>query len=136
MIESTIDTIRYENGEIQRYQRVSGFAWNDLCFAQGTFTKESFEELLRMYRIFIATKNPSFYGALVTFHIPDDMPSPFPNSTEFGQVFDKQAATAIGLRRMVAEGSFRKRGHCLQIDAPEIRQFIERLEQEGNNFIR
>ena len=131
MIESKIDTIRYENGEIQRYQRVSGFAWNDLEFAQGTFTRESFEELLRMYRIFIATKNPSFYGALVAFHIPDDIPSPFPSSTEFGLVFDKQAAAAIGLRRMVAEGSIRKCGHSLKIDAPEIRQFIETLEKEG-----
>ena len=131
MIESRIDTVKYENGEIQRYQIVSGFAWKDLCFAQGQFTKESFTELLRMYRIFIATKNPSFYGALVAFHIPDDIPSPFPQNTEYGLVFDKQAAAAIGLRRMVAEGSIRKEGHSLKIDVPEVRQFIESLEQNG-----
>lgn len=131
MIESKIETVKYENGEIQRYQIVCGFAWKDLCFAQGQFTRESFSELLRMYRIFIATKNPTFYGALVTFHIPDDIPSPFSGQTEFGKVFDRQLAAAIGLRRMVAEGSIRKKGHSLQIDAPEIRQFIERLEQEG-----
>ena len=131
MIESRIDTVEYENGEIQRYQIVSGFAWKDLCFAQGQFTKESFTELLRMYRIFIATKNPSFYGALVAFHIPDDIPSPFPQNTEYGLVFDKQAAAAIGLRRMVAEGSIRKEGHSLKIDVPEVRQFIESLEQNG-----
>ena len=131
MIESKIETVKYENGEIQRYQIVCGFAWKDLCFAQGQFTRESFSELLRMYRIFIATKNPTFYGALVTFHIPDDIQSPFTSQTEFGQVFDRQLAAAIGLRRMVAEGSIRKKGHSLQIDAPEIRQFIERLEQEG-----
>ena len=131
MIESRIDTVEYENGEIQRYQIVSGFAWKDLCFAQGQFTKESFTELLRMYRIFIATKNPSFYGALVAFHIPDDRPSPIPQNTEYGLVFDKQAAAAIGLRRMVAEGSIRKEGHSLKIDVPEVRQFIESLEQNG-----
>ena len=131
MIESRIDTVEYENGEIQRYQIVSGFAWKDLGFAQGQFTKDSFTELLRMYRIFIATKNPSFYGALVAFHIPDDIPSPFPQNTEYGLVFDKQAAAAIGLRRMVAEGSIRKEGHSLKIDVPEVRQFIESLEQNG-----
>ena len=131
MIESRIDTVKYENGEIQRYQIVSGFAWKDMEFTQGAFTKESFEELLRMYRIFIATKNPSFYGALMAFHIPDDIPSPFPSTTEFGTVYDKQAAAAIGLRRMVAEGSIRKKGHSLQIDNPEIRQFIGKLEENG-----
>ena len=131
MIESAVETIRYENGEIQRYQKVWGFAWKDLCFAQGTFSKESFEELLRMYRIFIATKNPSFYGALVTFHIPDDLPSPFPVITEYGTVFDRNMAAAIGLRRMVAEGIIRKKGHSLQIDAPEISQFIGNLEENG-----
>ena len=131
MIESTIDTIRYPNGEIQRYQRVSGFAWKDLCFAQGPFAKESFEELLRMYRIFIATKNPSFYGALVAFHIPDDMTCPFPSCTEAGLLFDKHMAAAFGLRRMVAEGSIRKKGHSLQIDDPEIRSFFGKLEENG-----
>ena len=74
-----------------------------------------------MYRIFIATKNPSFYGALLTFHIPDDIPSPFPNATEFGLVFDKQAAAAIGLRRMVAEGSIRK---CGQIGRASCRERV------------
>ena len=43
MIDSRIDTVRYSNGEIQRYQIVSGFAWNDIAFAQAEFSKESFE---------------------------------------------------------------------------------------------
>ena len=97
MIDSRIDTVRYSNGEIQRYQIVSGFAWKDLGFAKAEFSKESFEELKRMYRIFIATKNPSFYGALVAFHIPEDIESPFLSRTEYGLVFNRQLAAAIGL---------------------------------------
>lgn len=34
MIESVIDTVRYENGEMQHYQTVSGFSWKDLEFVQ------------------------------------------------------------------------------------------------------
>ena len=131
MIDSRIDTVRYSNGEIQRYQIVSGFEWNDFAFAQAEFSKESFEELKRMYRIFIATKNPSFYSALVAFHIPDEIRSPFPSRTEHGVVFNRQLSAAIGLRRMVSEGLIRKKGKSLQVDTPIVREFLDELEAEG-----
>ena len=95
MIESRIDTVRYENGEIQRYQVVTGFAWNDLDFVQPPFSKEAFDELSRMYKMFVIPKHHAFYGALVAFHVPDDMESPFPYETDAGFVFDKQLSVAM-----------------------------------------
>ena len=131
MIESRIDTVRYENGEMQRYQIVSGFAWNDLEFVQAPFTKECFDEMSRIYKNFVIGKHPHFYGAMAAFHIPDDMESPFPCETEHGVVFDRQIAASITLKKMVREGSIRNGGGHLEIDDPKIRSFFDELDERG-----
>ena len=75
MIESRIDTVRYENGEMQRFQVVSGFAWNDLEFVQAPFTKVAFDELSRIYKKFVIPKHHDLYGTFVVFHVPEDRKS-------------------------------------------------------------
>ena len=131
MIESRIDTVRYENGEIQRYQVVTGFAWNDLEFVQPPFSKEAFDELSRMYKMFVIPKHHAFYGALVAFHVPDDMESPFPYETDAGFVFDKQLSVAMGLRKLVDENKIRKEGNSLVVDDEKARTFMDKLEKDG-----
>ncbi|MBO6049181.1 MAG: phosphodiester glycosidase family protein [Spirochaetales bacterium] len=131
MIESRIDTVRYENGEMQRFQIVSGFAWNDLEFVQPPFSKEAFDELCRMYKIFVIPKHHEMYGAVLAFHIPDDMDSPFSPETEEGVVFDRQLAAAIGLRKLVKEGKIRRSGDSLAIDDAKVKAFLDELEKRG-----
>lgn len=131
MIDSRIDTVRYENGEMQRFQIVSGFAWNDLEFVQPPFSKEAFDELCRMYKIFVIPKHHEMYGAVLAFHIPDDMDSPFSPETEEGVVFDRQLAAAIGLRKLVKEGKIRRSGDSLAIDDAKVKAFLDELEKRG-----
>ena len=131
MIESKIDTIRYENGEMQRFQVVSGFAWNDLEFVQPPFSKEAFDELCRMYKIFVIPKHHEMYGAVLAFHIPDDMKSPFSSDTDEGVVFDRQLAASIGLRKLVREGKIRRSGESLLIDDAKAKAFLDELEKRG-----
>ena len=131
MIESKIDTIRYENGEMQRFQVVSGFAWNDLEFVQPPFSKEAFDELCRMYKIFVIPKHHEMYGAVLAFHLPDDMKSPFSSETDEGVVFDRQLAASIGLRKLVREGKIRRSGESLLIDDAKAKAFLDELEKRG-----
>ena len=131
MIESKIDTIRYENGEMQRFQVVSGFAWNDLEFVQPPFSKEAFDELCRMYKIFVIPKHHEMYGAVLAFHLPDDMKSPFSSDTDEGVVFDRQLAASIGLRKLVREGKIRRSGESLLIDDAKAKAFLDELEKRG-----
>lgn len=131
MIESRIDTIRYENGEMQRFQVVSGFAWNDLEFVQPPFSKEAFDELCRMYKIFVIPKHHEMYGVVLAFHIPDDMKSPFSSETDEGVVFDRQLAASIGLKKLVHEGKIRRSGESLLIDDAKAKAFLDELEKRG-----
>jgi Exopolysaccharide biosynthesis protein related to N-acetylglucosamine-1-phosphodiester alpha-N-acetylglucosaminidase len=131
MIESKIETVKYDNGEIQRCQVVKGFDWKDLEFVQAPFSKEPFEELCRMYKVFIIKKHPDYYGALITFHIPEGMESPFPMETGEGLVFDKQLSAAIAIRRLVKDGKIRKQGSKLIIEDEKAKAFFETLSNEG-----
>ena len=131
MIGSRIDTVRYENGEIQRFQVVSGFAWNDLEFVQPPFSKEAFGEMCRIYGKFVVPKNAFLYGIFLMFHVPDGMDIPFPYVTESGVFFDRQLAAAEGLRALVREGKIRNVDHDLVVDDPVAREFLDALEAGG-----
>ena len=131
MIESRIDTVRYENGEMQRFQVVTGYAWNDLEFVQPPFSKEGFDELCRLYKIFVIPKHHEMYGAVLAFHIPYDMDSPFSGDTEEGVVFDRQLAAAIGLRKLVKEGKIRRNGDSLSVDDKAAKAFLDELEKRN-----
>ncbi len=131
MINSEIRTIRYDNGEMQRYQILSGFAWNDIEFVQAPFTKETFEEIVRMYQAFVIPKHSFLYGAFVIFHLPESVESPFPLESDAGIIFDKQVATCYGLEKLYREGRIRNTGSSLEIDDENIRVFLEKLEKEG-----
>jgi len=131
MVESRIQTVRYENGEIQRYQIVSGFAWKDLEFVQPKPSRECFDELARMFKMFMIAQHKELYGAMLAFHIPEDVDVPFSTETEFGRVFDKHIAASIGLRRLVREGRIRNEGGRLVFDDPEVESFLKALEERG-----
>ncbi len=131
MMESRIQTVSYENGEIQRYQIVSGFAWKDLEFVQPEPSRECFDELARMFKMFMIAQHTELYGAMLAFHIPEDIESPFSSETEFGHVFDRHIAASIGLRRLVREGRIRNQDKCLVFDDPEVEAFMAALEKRG-----
>lgn len=131
MISSKVDTIRYDNGEIQRYQVISGFSWEDLLFVRSTFSKEAFEELSRMYRLFVIPKYHAYYGAVIAFHIPYDMESPFPYRTDAGVVFDKQLSAAMGLRCLISENKIRRSGDSVEIDDDVAKAFLDELQRRS-----
>lgn len=131
MVESRIQTVRYDNGEIQRYQIVSGFAWKDLEFVQPEPSKECFDELARMFKMFMIAQHKELYGAMLAFHVPEDIEIPFSTETEFGKVFDKHIAASIGLRKLVKEGRIRNENKTLVFDDPEVEGFINSLEERG-----
>jgi len=131
MIESRIDTVRYENGEIQRFQVVSGFAWNDLEFVQASFTREAFEEMCRIYGCFVVPKHSFLYGIFLVFHMPEGVESPFPCEGDYGVMLDRHLAAAEGLRRLVREGRIRNEDRKLVVDDPVAEEFLDNLEKAG-----
>ncbi len=69
-MESRIDIVRHSDGDIQRLQVVSGFAWRDIRFSYAPFSRESINRFAQLYRLSIISRDPCSFGRLLFFHVP------------------------------------------------------------------
>lgn len=130
-MQSRIDTIKRDNGEMQRFQVVQGFSWEDLEFVSAPFSKAVFDEMHHIYRDFVVKKNPELYGALLMYYLPPDMEQPFPFDTRYGRVFDPQTAAAVGLRTLAADGRLVRNGDGVSSGDEAVDAFLSNLGDMG-----
>ncbi len=114
----------FEDGEVQRIEVSQGFTWSDLSFRTPPFSKEAFDEFVRLYRDVIIPKDPSRYGTLVFLHVPDDLFFPFSFEREAGTVFDKTLSFALLLEEEKAKLR-------VNSDCDDVSEFFCRLENSG-----
>ena len=132
MIETQIITERYENQEMQRYQIAKGFDWSNISFQIPPFSREAYEEFVRMYEAFIIPKHRSWYGALVIFHLPKDITVPFKAQTDIGTLFDPQLILASELERQYKAGLIKKENNTIVISDKALNEFVSYLRKEGH----
>ncbi|MGE4454326.1 MAG: phosphodiester glycosidase family protein [Sphaerochaeta sp.] len=128
-MRTTIITETHDNGEIQRFQTVQDFSWNDLQFSTPGFDKRAIKEIERLYTINIVAKNPAAYGHLVFFHVDEQRTIPFPLDFNNTQFFLKNLASSAWLNHLVQEGRlhWNNRWEC---DDRSVVTFLEELEAE------
>ena len=119
----------HDSGEIQRYQIVEGFDWNKVDFLSPGFDKKSISEIARLYTINILPKNPSLYGLIAFFHVPEDMDFACPAEGEDGRSFVKNVAASIYLNEQVKQGKIRYSDSFI-IDDPKASALITQLHHE------
>lgn len=120
----------HDSGEIQRYQIVEGFDWDKVDFLSPGFDKKSISEIARLYNINILPKNPSLYGLIAFFHVPEDMDFACPVEHEGGRSFGKNVAASIYLNEQVKQGKIRWSGSFV-IDDAKASALITQLHHEG-----
>ncbi|MXI86863.1 phosphodiester glycosidase family protein [Sphaerochaeta halotolerans] len=126
-MRNTIITETHQNGEIQRFQVIAGFAWENLQFAVPEFDPRAITEIARLYRLNIVEKNPSAYGRLVFFHVPDDIAFPFSDHSGTLQFFSKNITAKIQLQKLVREGNLHWAGVWKCRDT-SVEEFLGQLE--------
>ncbi len=129
-MRTTIITETHPNEEIQRFQVLEEFAWKNLQFASPGFDPRAIPEIARLYRLNIVEKDPSAYGRLVFFHVPEDIVLPFSDRSANMQFFSKKNITArIQLQKLASERSLYWEGSLKSRDA-SVALFLGRLEAE------
>lgn len=88
MMETYVDTVKLDDGNIQKYQVVSGFEWDDLKYRVPDFDEKVMIKLSNLYKENIIPKNPSIYGILIFFKIPAGLELNLSNDTKIGLVYD------------------------------------------------
>ncbi len=127
MINSKISTIHYPNGELERYQIASGFDWKDIEFIAPEFSKQAFDEIVRMFKAHIIPKHPDLYGALLVFHVPDDYMLEIDNKA----LFDKSLILSEALKALKAEGKLKRAKDSIRIEDEYLDKTLKELEANG-----
>ncbi len=130
-MDSRTGILSHSDGEIQRYELLTGFSWNDLSYRYMHTTAESVQALVRLYTANIIVKNPGLYGTMVFAHIPKGMAPPFDRATEAGYLYDDQALTRYHFRRMAESDGITSDGQRLICEDSEIQTFFARLQDAG-----
>lgn len=132
-MERQVVTDAYSSGEVQHYEVVSGFSWDDVSFVSGHCTPEAVASLAALYRTFIIPKAPRRYGTLCFCHVPEDIPVPvsFVARTEDGVFYDRQALVAHHVSRLMACGVVTAREGVLYSADPAVDDFFHLLSVAG-----
>lgn len=120
----------HPSGEIQRFQTVRGFEWQDLQFRSPTFDSRSIEEIARLYRINIVRKRPEHYGTLVFFCLTAGHHSPFGSEVDASVIHSSNVAASMGLNAMAEQGTLTYDGSFTASD-PHIVTFLDQLKRHG-----
>ncbi len=131
-MKTTTGTLTHQDGEIQRYELVEDFSWEDLSYRYMQTTPRSVEAIARLYRANIIPKNRSLYGTMVFAHVPQDMGTlPFPRSTPAGYLYDNQVLTRYHFDRLTALGEISLEEEGLTCKDPSLQQFFDALSRAG-----
>lgn len=95
MINSTVKTYTYPNGEIQRIQIVNIDSWDSFAFVKPKFDESSLEKIVYIYKEFMVKKMSIIFGRLNIFYIPEDIELPF----SVKGIKDKNIAAKIYLKK-------------------------------------
>ena len=75
--------------DIQKYQLITGFKWEDLIFESPSFNKKVIDAMARLFSINIIPHDPSSYGFLVFYNIKGSILD-LEKNTDIGYIFNDQ----------------------------------------------
>ena len=100
MIQSSVHRYTFEDGAVQRVQKVCLDSWDGLRFLRPEPSPDAFVGLCSLYGDYIIKKYAKIFGKVVLFRIPPGTKIPFPTEDpEFGRFCDAHAAVAAAFRK-------------------------------------
>ncbi len=87
-MKTYIKTVKLDDGNIQKYQVVSGFEWDDLKYKVPEFDEKVMIKLSNLYKENIIPKEPLLYGILIFYKVPSTLELNLLNETEAGIIYD------------------------------------------------
>lgn len=83
-----VSTYTFENGEIERIQRVTLPGWENLSFLRTKPEKEAFLRLTNLYAGFLVPRKPEIFGRLALFCLPERLAAALPETWKGFEVKD------------------------------------------------
>ena len=129
-MKSEIIDVKLEDGNIQKYQVVSEFKWNDLIFEIPSFNKKVINAMAHLYHIQIIPKAPNNYGTLIFYNLNKSISS-LDRNTDIGYIFDDNILFQYYLTKAVKDKKVSIINDEIIIDDIILSPIFEELIKDG-----
>lgn len=125
-----IDTVKLDDGNIQKYQVVTGFDWEDMKFGVPKFEKKVMVKFSNLYRLNIIPKDPSLYGILYFYQVPESLELNLSNDTDLGEVYDKTILVNYYFQKASHEGKVKEVDETLIFEDDNLQRIFDELKSQ------
>lgn len=127
-MQTFIDTIELQDGNIQKYQIVKGFEWDDLKYKECEFDEKVLIKMRNLYKENIISKNPSLYGNLYFYRLPLSIELNLMDKTPVGVFFDKTMLLNYYLQLAVVNNQVSLKNNNLNFEDYNLQRIFNQLE--------
>lgn len=131
-MNSKVEEVFLDDGNIQKYQLVTDFGWDKLNFLSPQFDKKVIKSMARLYDVNIIVKNPNLYGYLVFFNCNSESFS-LNRNTSVGYIFDNQVLLNYYFNKANDEKKISIINNNLKFDDSNLQKIYDNLF--NNNLI-
>ncbi len=129
-MKSEIIEVKLEDNNIQKYQVVSDFKWNDLVFEIPPFDKRVINAMAHLFHIQIIPKAPNNYGTLIFYNL-DQSINYLDRNTDIGYIFDDKILFQYYLNKSIEENKVSIINDEIIIDDSYLKPIFNNLIEKG-----
>lgn len=127
-METYIDTVELNDGNIQKYQVVSGFEWDDLKYKVPEFDEKVLIKLSNLYKENIIPKEPFLYGVMIFFKLSLKLKLNIENETEAGVIYDDTILLNYYFQKAVDNKKVRYINNLIIFDDENLQRIYDNLQ--------
>jgi hypothetical protein len=127
-MKSSIESVNMDDGNIQKYQIINDFNWNDLKHKETKFDKKVMGKMVNLYRLNIIPKNPSAFGTLIFYHLGNIVENlELSNETNAGLIYDRNILLNYYFQKSAYEKKVIEKGGKLVFDDLNLQRIYNEL---------
>lgn len=128
-MKSEIVEVCLEDGNIQKYQIITGFDWDELIFKSPPFDNKVIKAMAHLYTVNIIPKDKNKYGVLFFYHL-NSKEIPLDRNTEIGYIYDNQVLLNYHFNKAYSKNEIRYVNDQLIIDNPILNNIYKEMMRE------
>lgn len=133
-MKSEIIEVKLLDNNIQKYQVVTDFKWEDLVYKSPPFNKKSIKAVSSLYEINIVPQRPDEYGYMLFYNI-DDLEISLDRNTEIGYILEDQILLNYYFNKAYELDQIKIKNGKLLFDDNELDKYFNYLLESENLII-
>ncbi len=125
-MKSEIVQVKLEDNNIEKYQIITGFKWEDLNFKYPSFNNKTIKAISSLYDINIIPKTPNLYGFLIFYNI-GDIEINLDRNTDIGYIINNQILLNYYFNKAIETNEIKIENNYLIFDNKILQKYFDEL---------